>query len=178
MKKLKEFDAFILLPIGILTGVAFLMSLIGVILYGANCASEFNGNNVSERAVGFALAATIIGGLTLGAYIASLFLSNNRKTAYLFAFSRIGNYASFVLLLAGFLFEILDEYSLLGTILYPIVSGTVGDPVDSLLSFSFFASLILLLLSLILHLVLGILMRRKSHRIYAGSEEKEASYEK
>ena len=172
IENLKKNNFLVLIPVLILSLPAFVLSLIGVITYASNCASEFNGGAVSTNVVGLGTAAFIVAGVTLLVDIAAFFLARSRKAASLFALSRIGNYVAFFLLLGAFLYEILDEYSLLGTILYPIVSGTVGDPVDPVLASSYFVSLIFLLVTCLLSLAAGIVMRKLSYRI----DEEEPSH--
>ena len=167
--KKKRFIAF--LPVLILTTIAFVSALVGLLSYANNCGSEFNGNHVSDRVVGFLLGAVIALGIALLAYVVALIIAKNAKRASIFALFRIGNYVSFFLLLAGFLFLILDEYSLVGTILYPIVSGTVGDPVDPVLSSSYFTAVGLAFEGCLITLAAGIVMRKVSHRYVALAAE-------
>ena len=173
-ENLKKNHFIVLIPITILTLVAFVLSLVAVILYGANCGSEFNGGKVSSHVLGLGTAGIIFGGIALLVDLAAFIFSKNEKSAYLFSLSRIGNYGSFVLLLGAFLFQILDEYSLLGTILYPIVSGTVGDPVDPGLVSSYFTSLIILFVACIISLVAGIVLRKKSYKIIKEAQPTES----
>ncbi len=161
--RLKENGASVLLVSGILSLSTLILSVVAMILYAANCPSEFNGNSVSGNVVGLSIGAVVVSFLATTGQILSLFFVKDKKTAVLFSWTRIFDYAAFVCLLGAFLFQILDEYSLLGTILYPIVSGTVGDPVDPLLSVSYFVSLIMLLVSFVLSLTAGILIRRKTN---------------
>ena len=170
-KNLKEQKLGVLIPVCSLSLVAFILILISIVMYSSNCASEFNGNQVSASVVGINTTATIMAGIALLGYVAAFFLAKNKKISYIFTFARIFNYVSFALALLGFLFEILDEYSLLGTILYPIVSGTVGDPVDPVLSTSFFVSLIFALVACICSLIAGILMRKKSYKVIAENSD-------
>lgn len=162
----------LLLPIGGLSLVAFLESLVSTILYGANCGSEFNGGKPSEIVIGWGIAAIIVSCIAVLGYAAGLFLIKGKKSAHLFYLARFGNYAAFATLIGSFFYQILEEYSLLGTILYPIVSGTVGDPVDPTLVACYFTSLILSLDAMIISLVVGIIVRKKSHKFLAESEAK------
>ena len=166
----------IIIPMSLLTLVAFVLSLVAIITYGANCGSEFNGGKVSSHVLGLGTAGIIFGGIALLMDLAAFFLVRSPKSAYLFSLSRIGNYGSFVLLLGAFLFQILDEYSLLGTILYPIVSGTAGggDPVDPTLATCYFVSLILLFVALLHSLVAGIILRKTSYRIIKENQPTES----
>ena len=81
-------------------------------------------------------------------------------------------YAAFVALIVSFFMSILDEYSLLGTILYPIVSGTVGDPVDGTLAASYFVALAFIFVALVTSIVSALL-----HKKAAYKAEKQASEE-
>lgn len=169
--KLKENKASGLIPAFILTTLSFCMILVAVLLYSLKCPSEFNGNRYSERvfildiiALSFALVASAF-------QLLAFFKVRSAKSAYLFFWTRLGDYLAFLCALGAFFFQILDEYSLLGTILYPIVSGTVGDPVDPVLSACYFTSLILLFLSFIITLTAGILLRRRSHHLIQSVEE-------
>lgn len=162
---LKQQRFLVVIPALILSCLVFVLALVSVILYASNCGSEFNGNKVSERVIGLGVAAIILAAIAFLMNIAALFLVRNEKTARLFALSRIGSYGAFLLLLGAFLFLILDEYSLLGTVLYPIVSGTVGDPVDPALSASYFTALALAVVASFTSLAIGIVMRKASHRI-------------
>ena len=166
-KALKENRLIILIPATILTLVVFISAILSVFLYSTNCASEFNGNHVSDNVVGLGTTAAIVAGVALLVDICAFLFATNRKLAYFFSFVRIFNYLAFVFGLGAFLFQILDEYSLIGTILYPIVSGTVGDPVDPVIANNYFISLGMWLDVVILSLVAGILLRKKSHKILA-----------
>ncbi|MCQ2798437.1 MAG: hypothetical protein MJ220_00950 [Bacilli bacterium] len=167
MANLKNAKFGIAIPACILSLVGFVSVLVGVILYSSNCASEFNGGAVSGNVVSLGTAAIILAGIALLGLIASLFLAKNEKTAYLFSYARFGNFAAFVLSLGAFFFQILDEYSLIGTILYPIVSGAVGDPVDPVLSGSYFSALGLLLVAMIVSMVAGCLVSHRAKRLLA-----------
>ena len=166
-KALKENRLIILIPATILTLVAFISAILSVFLYSTNCVSEFNGNHVSDNVVGLGTTSAIMAGVALLVDICAFLFATNRKLAYFFSFVRIFNYLAFVFGLGAFLFQILDEYSLIGTILYPIVSGTVGDPVDPVIANNYFISLGMWLDVVILSLVAGILLRKKSHKILA-----------
>ena len=166
-KALKENRLIILIPATILTLVVFISAILSVFLYSTNCASEFNGNHVSDNVVGLGTTSAIVAGVALLVDICAFLFATNRKLAYFFSFVRIFNYLAFVFGLGAFLFQILDEYSLLGTILYPIVSGTVGDPVDPVIANNYFISLGMWLDVVIFSLVAGILLRKKSHKILA-----------
>ena len=165
INNLKKQNFFVLLPVLILSVIAFAGALVATVLYAGNCGSEFNGGTPSANVTGFAIPALIGGGLAVLIQCVGLFIIKNGKLASIIALSRIGNYLSFACLLGAFLYQILDEYSLLGTILYPIFSGAVGDPVDGTLTTFYFTSLILLLVTCIISLVAGIMLRKSSHRL-------------
>lgn len=169
---LKDAKFTVAIPACILSLLAFVSALVGVILYSSNCASEFNGGAVSEVVVGWGTAAAIVAGIGLLGYAASILVVKGKKLAYLFSYARFANYASFAILLGAFFFQILEEYSLIGTILYPIVSGAVGDPVDPKLSSSYFVSLILLLVGMIVSMVAGCIISRKSKNLLEVEEAK------
>lgn len=171
LKKLKDNNSSIIFVSSIFSLITLILSIIAMVLYSSNCPSEFNGNKVSMNVIGLDIGAVIASAIAALVQIAGLFLIKDKKNAYVFFWSRLFDYSAFVCLLGGFLFQILDEYSLLGTILYPIVSGTVGDHVDPVLSTSYFISLIMLFVSLILSLIGGILLRKKSHSLLKEKEE-------
>lgn len=175
IENLKKQNFLVLLPVTILSCLAFALSLTGILIYSANCASEFNGGVVSPNATSLGMVGAIIGAVALAIDIIAFFAAKSKKMASIFSLSRIFNYVAFILLLGAFLYEILDEYSLLGTILYPIVSGTIGDPVDPVLSSSFFASLIMLFVATWIALAAGITMRKKSHKIEPDLQQSEGN---
>ena len=169
LENLKKQHFSILFAVIILSLVAFLLSLIGIILYGVNCASEFNGNKVSGNVMGWGITGVIFAGLAFAIDVVAFFLAKSSKAAYVFSFVRFFNYATFICVFAAFCYLFLDEYSLLGTILYPIVSGTVGDPVDPFLSGCYFSAIIMTFVALIVALVAGIMLRKNSHKILDDS---------
>lgn len=144
---------------------ATLLALIAVILYAVNCPSEFNGNEPSSSVIGWDIVAIIFGAITVCGAVASTFFEKG-IIAEILKYTRLGLYVTFVALFVSFLYQILDEYSLLGTILYPIFSGTVGDPVDPSLSASYFTSLIFTLVACVLAITSALLKK-------AGSYEEE-----
>ncbi len=171
IQNLKKQNFLVLIPVLCMSLVAFVLALIAILTYAGNCASEFNGGRVSVNVTGFGIPAIILAGMAVLVDIAALFLARSKKLASIFALSRIANYLAFMLLLAAFLYQILDEYSLLGTILYPIFSGAVGDPVDPALTSSYFLSLILALVASLLSFAAGITMRKMSYRIEREPQE-------
>lgn len=142
---------------------AILFTIIALCLYAGNCASEFNGGVVSSSVVGWALAAVVCSVIAVAAGVTESLLPDSFLVRGL-AYARFLKYAAFVSLIVSFLRGILDEYSLLGTILYPIVSGTVGDPVDSVLSVSYFASLICLFVAIVLSIVSALIQKGAYYR--------------
>lgn len=168
--RLKENKASRLLPAFILTILSFVMILTAVLLYSLKCPSEFNGNRYSRRVFLLDILALSFALITSAFQLLAFIKVRSPKSAYMFFWTRLGDYLAFFCALGGFLFQILDEYSLLGTILYPIVSGTVGDPVNPVLSACYFTSLILLLVSFIITLTAGILLKRKSHPLLQTTE--------
>lgn len=146
------------------------MTLVALILYAGNCPSEFNGGAVSSATVISEVIALVCGALALAGDIAGSLWRENALLARITKYTRFLKYVVFVLLLNAFLSCILAEYSLLGTILYPIVSGTVGDPVDPVLSNSFFVSLIFAFVSLIFALVAGLIQKSGAYKAEAAEE--------
>ncbi len=146
-----------------LTALAFLLAFVALVLYAAGCASEFNGGAVSKAVVAWDVLAVVFGGLALGAGIAECF-TENALVGKICSYRRFAAFAAFLFLILGFLMQILDEYSLLGTILYPIVSGTVGDPVDPTLSACYFTALIFAFVSMWCALAAGVVGQVSSYR--------------
>ena len=162
-KNKKKFS--ILVPAFIASTLALILSVISIILYASNCASEFNANTVSPNVIGLSIAGIIFAFLAFCGGFAGLLLKKSEKVSYIVMLSRIFNYAAFILLLGSFMFQILDEYQLLGTIFYAMLNAGHGDPVDPVLAGSYWASLIMSLVACILSLVAGILVRIKSHKV-------------
>ena len=146
-----------------LTTVAFLLALVALVLYAAGCPSEFNGGKASSAVVAWDAIAVVMGALAIGIGIAEYF-TENALVKKISSYRRFAAFAMFAFLILGFLMQILDEYSLLGTILYPIVSGTVGDPVDSTLSACYFTALIFTFVSMWGALAAGIVGQVSSYR--------------
>ena len=122
--------------------LALTLAIIALTLYVLNCPSEFNGGVVSSAVVTADVIAIIFMTIAIGAMVAETYLSDKPIMMDIFGYRRFLNYGAFVALLYSFFMNILAEYSLIGTILYPIVSGTVGDPVDPVLANSYFINLI------------------------------------
>ncbi len=141
-----------------LAAAAFVFAFVSLILYAVNCPSEFNGENVSSAVVTGDVLALICLAIGLGGMIAEYFFGDG-LIAKIIKYARLAIYVAFISLLISFFMQILDEYSLLGTILYPIFSGTVGDPVNPVLSASYFTSLIFTLIALILAIVSALLKK-------------------
>lgn len=146
-----------------LASAATLLAFIAVILYAVNCPSEFNGNEPSSAVIGWDIVAIIFGAISVGGAVASMFFEKG-IIAEVIKYTRLCLYVAFVALLVSFFYEILDEYSLLGTILYPIVSGTVGDPVEFSLSASYFTSLIFTLIACVLYIISALLKKSGSYK--------------
>lgn len=142
-----------------LAAITLIIAIIALGLYAANCASEFNGGVVSKDVVTGDIIAAVFAAIAAAASIAQTFLQEDSLLYRILNYRRFCMYIAFIALLYSFLMGILAEYSLIGTILYPIVSGTVGDPVDPVLSGSYFTSLILTFVAFIIALVSGLLMK-------------------
>ncbi len=164
-KNLKELKFGVLIPVCILSLIALVLAIVSTVTYGGNCASNYNGNQVSDAVMTFGTVAIVLAAIALVGDLAAFFFAKTKKIAYLFTFTRLFNYASFAFSLLTFVYEILDENPLLGGIFYPIVSGTVGDPIEPVLVTSFFASLIMGLIASLVSLAAGIIMRKKSYKI-------------
>ncbi|MBN2300267.1 MAG: hypothetical protein JXC31_03660 [Acholeplasmataceae bacterium] len=129
-----------------------------------NCPSEFNGGVVSRAVVTADIMAIVFIVLAIAANIAEDYFTKNPILMDIFSYKRFFNYIAFMSLLYSFFMNILAEYSLIGTILYPIVSGTVGDPVDSVLSNSYFANLIGTLVAVILTSTVALIQRSRFYK--------------
>lgn len=142
-----------------LSVLALFLTIIALTLYVLNCPSEFNGGVVSRAVVSADVVAVIFITIAIAANIAESYLSEKPILMDIFSYKRFLIYVAFVSLLYSFCMSILAEYSLIGTILYPIVSGTVGDPVDPILSGSYFAKLIGTLIAVILTLTSALIQK-------------------
>lgn len=151
----KQVNFYLAAAVPVLTAIA-------VILYAANCPSEFNGEEVSSAVVVWDVIAILTCAAAAGGAVAEYYLKG--VAARIAGYLRFGVYAAFISLIVSFLMQILDEYSLLGTILYPIFSGTVGDPVDPVLSSSYFASLIMTLVACVLAITSALLKKSQTYR--------------
>lgn len=125
-----------------LSVLALALSITALTLYALNCPSEFNGGVVSRQVVTADVIAIVLMVIAIAANVVGSFLTNQPIMTEIYHYRRFFMYVAFVALLYSFGMSILSEYSLIGTILYPIVSGTVGDPVDPVLSSSYFAKVI------------------------------------
>ena len=103
--------------------------------------------------------------IAIAASVAESFLTEKHVMMDILSYRRFLIYGAFVLLLYSFFMNILAEYSLIGTILYPIVSGTVGDPVDPVLMNSYFANLIGTLVAVILTSTVAMIQRLKFYKV-------------
>lgn len=156
--------------------LAFVLAVVALGLYAGGCPSEFNGNAVSAAVVGADVAAIVLIAAALAAGVAEYFLADRPLLAGIARYGRFCLYAAFCALIYGFLMGILAEYSLLGTILYPIVSGTVGDPVDASLVFCYFGQLICNFVAFAFALVAAILQKAGFYRAEQEADaEKEAT---
>lgn len=153
------------------TAAAFILAIVALGLYAGGCPSEYNGNAVSSAVVAADVLAIVFTAAALAACIGEYFLSERPLPAAILKYGRFCLYIAFCALIYGFLMGILAEYSLLGTILYPIVSGTVGDPVAPALVFCYFGQLICTFLAFAFALVAAIL--RKAG-FYAAEKEADA----
>lgn len=154
-----------------LTAAALLFVLIGALLYGLNCGSEFNGGKPASNVIGGDVAAIVCILVSLAlAVLASV--TENGIVKKIAEYGRFFLYAAFVLALYAFLSSILAEYSLLGTILYPIVSGTVGDPVDGTLAASYFTQLILTFAACVLALSAGLVQKSAKYKAERAATER------
>ena len=155
-----------------LAAAAFLLTLIALALYAGNCGSEFNGDKVSSAVVALDVIALIMLAAAVAGEVLEYFFAPDTLIGKICGYLRLAKYAAFVALIVSFFMSILDEYSLLGTILYPIVSGTVGDPVDSTLASSYFVALAFIFVALVTSIVSALL-----HKKAAYKAEKQASEE-
>lgn len=161
MKKIKP---FYLQTTFYLSVLALGLAIAALALYALNCASEFNGGVVSKAVVTADVVAIVAIAIAIAACVAESFLAKKPVMVEILGYRRFLMYVACVALLYSFSMSILAEYSLIGTILYPIVSGTVGDPVDPVLSSSYFAKLIGTLLSVILTLAVGTTLRSGAYK--------------
>ena len=152
-----------------LMAVVVVITFFSLVLYAANCASEFNGGEVSSTVVMWEVIALIAAIVAVCGNILKSFVAKDSLGAKILNYIRFVEYFVFLALFVSFVETILEEYQLFGTILYHIVSGTVGDPVDPVLSASFFIALIGLLVAFILALVSGLLQKGAAYK-----EEKKA----
>jgi hypothetical protein len=141
--------------------VALGLVITALTLYVLNCPSEFNGGVVSRKVVSADIIAIVSISIAIAVSIAETFLHDHSVFMDIFSYKRFLMYVSFVALLYSFSMSILAEYSLIGTILYPIVSGTVGDPVDPVLVTSYFAKLIGTLFAVILSSTVALILKNQ-----------------
>ena len=156
----------ILVPALIASCLVLILSIVSIILYSLNCKSEFNGNIVSPNVIGLSITGIILAFLAFCGEFAGFLIKNSPKFSFISALFRIFNFAAFIVLLGAFMFQILDEYQLLGTIFYAMLNAGHGDPVDPLLAGSYWTSLIMTLVASILSLIAGILVRIRARKIY------------
>ncbi|MDY0373902.1 MAG: hypothetical protein RBQ86_07275 [Candidatus Izemoplasmatales bacterium] len=140
--------------------LALALAVTALFFYALNCASEFNGGAVSQEVVTADILAVVFLVIAIGATIAKSFLADKPLIMDILSYRRFFLYFAFVALIYSFCMSILAEYSLIGTILYPIVSGTVGDPVDPVLSSSYFIKLIGTLFAVIMTLTVALIQKK------------------
>lgn len=153
-----------------LAAAGLLLTIIALALYAGNCASEFNGGKVSSAVVAWDVVAILMFAVAVAGEVGEMFFDGDALLGKVCRYLRLAKYAAFVALLVAFFMQILDEYSLLGTILYPIVSGTTGDPVDGTLSASYFVALIFTLVSAVVAIV-SALLHKRTERLADGQKE-------
>ena len=143
---------------------AFALALAALCLYAAGCPSEFNGGAVSGSVVAGDVVAIICAALAVAGCVVEYFMPDRHLLGEILKYRRFCLYIAFAALIYAFLSGILAEYSLLGTILYPIVSGTVGDPVDPALSCSYFGQLICTFVALICALTAALMQKSRYYK--------------
>lgn len=152
---------------------AFVFITIALCLYAAGCASEFNGGAVSSAVVAGDVIAIILVALAVGGGVVEHFLPDVPVLSQAVKYRRFCLYAAFAVMIYSFLSSILAEYSLIGTILYPIVSGTVGDPVDGTLTFCYFAQMAFTLVAAVGALVSSVMLKSASYKAEKTAAEAE-----
>lgn len=145
--------------------LALALAVSALVFYALNCASEFNGGAVSQEVVTADILAIVFLVIAIGATIAESFLMDKPLITDILSYRRFLLYFAFVALIYSFCMSILAEYSLIGTILYPIVSGTVGDPVDPVLSSSYFIKLIGTLIAVIMTLTVALIQKKGYYKL-------------
>jgi len=161
MSKIKPFYKQ---PTFYLSVLALGLAIAALTLYALNCPSEFNGGVVSRAVVTADVVAIVFMVIAISASVAETFLADKPILMEIFSYRRFLMYVAFVSLFYSFSMSILAEYSLIGTILYPIVSGTVGDPVDPVLLSSYVAKLIGTLFAVIMTLTAASAQRRAAYK--------------
>lgn len=147
-----------------LSVIALALAIIALTLYALNCPSEFNGGVVSRVVITADIVGIISLFIAISAQISESYLTHKPVMMDIFTYKRFLIYIAFVALLYSFCMSILTEYSLIGTILYPIVSGTVGDPVDPVLSSSYFAKLLGTFVATILSLTVALTQKSRFYK--------------
>lgn len=147
-----------------LSVVALALVIVALTLYVLNCPSEFNGGVVSQKVVTADIIAIISIAIAIAFSIAETYLADRHLLMDIFSYKRFLMYVGFVSLLYSFSMSILAEYSLIGTILYPIVSGTVGDPVDPVLITSYFSKLIGTFFGVILTSIIALIQKSSYYK--------------
>lgn len=147
-----------------LSTFALILSTTAITLYALNCPSEFNGGVVSKAVVFADVVAIVAMVIAIAANIAEYYFTDKPMLIDIFSYKRFLTYVAFVSLLYSLFMGILAEYSLIGTILYPIVSGTVGDPVDPVLSSSYFINLVGTLFAVIMTSIVALVQRSRFYK--------------
>jgi len=161
MNKIKPFYKQTTFYLSVLGLALVIMALT---LYVLNCPSEFNGGVVSRVVVSADVVAIVFMVIAITANVAESYLIEKPIMMDIFSYRRFFIYVAFISLLYSFCMSILAEYSLIGTILYPIVSGTVGDPVDPVLMNSYFAKVIGTLIAVILTATVSMILRSRFYK--------------
>lgn len=150
---------------------ALAVVITAIALYAGNCGSEFNGEVVSPQVLTGYIIALVVVTIALAGEVLDCFIGEG-VLSEIFSYRRFLLYIAFVALLYGMFMSILAEYSLIGTVLYPLVSGTVGDPVDPVLWGSYIAQFVCALAAAVLTIIVA--LRQKSDLYKA---KKAAAYE-
>ena len=140
------------------------------LLYLLNCPSEFNGGVVSREVVTGHIVAIIFILIAVVASIAEFYLKEKPVISEIIKYRRFCLYIAFIALIYSFFMSILAEYSLIGTILYPIVSGTIGDPVEPLLANSYFSQLINTLIAMVFIITSALILKKGYYKAEKAAE--------
>lgn len=155
-----------------LMAFALAFAVVALGLYAGKCASEFNGGVVSSQVVAGDIVAIFFGALAVAGSIVEHLLAGKPVLSAIVKYKRFCLYIAFIALIYSFAMGILAEYSLIGTVLYPIVSGTAGDPVDPVLLGCYIAQLLGTLAALVCAIVAALLQKSHSYQ-----DEEAAKYQ-